>query len=886
MHKLPTKSLILVVFLTILAAACLMTLDNILPAKAQTTTEPWSEPVNLSHSGAAMTPYLVVDNQGIVHVFWEDEYAGTTYTSRLDGVWQPPSTGEFPFSTFTPFLVVTPRGWVHAFWIGEEQELFASRVPASDVGNAFSWEPARQLANTAITLDATVDARGAIHLTYLRPVSEDGFPAGIYYRRTTDNGDSWYLPVMLYDSAYFRSLTPEDANLHITSAGSNNESLLFISWDNRPRKQVFVTRSLDSGDNWEPIQEIAGPEPTLGSYIPFNIQVSTQPEQALLIYQVGEPGGSCTQYYRVSLYQGQSWSESQEMLTDTAACPEHNQFFNLADGTTLLMTSILERPYLIAWNGSRWSDPQAQSKLVGFEDPEIYSQVIMGCHQAALGPGDELVVAGCDLGDGGDIWATNRSLGDAAAWFPPPPVWSEPVSFAESTTPITDLNVLVDENDYVHALWVQAEDLDTPESLLAIYYTRWDGERWTSPQAVISSDVGDTLHPSFALDSSGRLFAAWSDSASSELLFSWAEADRANSPLEWAPTTAIPASQPGADYPYLLVDINGIIWVTYSLPLNEERGIYLTSSTDGGRTWTDPQQAFDAIAEGWSMAGAPQLAQTTDGTLHLLWEQLANPTNPEIIALYLTRSADEGESWTEPDLVIEGTLDWNALLSSGEDNVHILWQERRDGRPVLLHRVSPDNGLTWARPEGLASFAEQTSNPVAVSDTAGRLHLLQTEADFSANLTLSHRIWDGVRWGTAEGLDLASQSDQVIEQLAGDISSDGTLAAVFSSDEMPSVGGSPITQLFFSTRTVAIPNSEVETNVQVESTPAATPTVSPTSTPGPTPVPELPQEPGVGFSLGPLSLADSWTGVILGGGIAVFLVVLGFGVLLLKRRSH
>ncbi len=106
MHKTPTKTLAIILLLAIHGGRLLDDIrQRTLPAKAQSTAEPWSEPVNLSHSGAATSPYLVVDDQGIVHVFWEDEYAGTTYTRRADGVWQPPSTGEFPFSTFTPFLV-------------------------------------------------------------------------------------------------------------------------------------------------------------------------------------------------------------------------------------------------------------------------------------------------------------------------------------------------------------------------------------------------------------------------------------------------------------------------------------------------------------------------------------------------------------------------------------------------------------------------------------------------------------------------------------------------------------------------------------------------------------------------------------------------------------
>jgi hypothetical protein len=204
----------------------------------------------------------------------------------------------------------------------------------------------------------------------------------------------------------------------------------------------------------------------------------------------------------------------------------------------------------------------------------------------------------------------------------------------------------------------------------------------------------------------------------------------------------------------------------------------------------------------------------------------------------------------------------------------------------LLHRVSSDNGLTWARPKGLASFAEETSRPALTSDLAGRLHLLQAEQNFSGNLVLSHWLWDRVRWGATEALDLVGQSEHTIEQLAADISDDGELAAAFSSAAPPSIDNQSLTQLNFTSRGIDIPEASVGTIVQPETALEVTPTAGPTSTPEPASTPEVPKEPDANLSLGPIPLTNSWMGVVLGGGIAVFLVVLGFGVLLLIRRSR
>ena len=44
-------------------------------AEAQSSVDPWTKPLNLSHSGVATHPGLVVDSQGVLHVVWQDHIA-------------------------------------------------------------------------------------------------------------------------------------------------------------------------------------------------------------------------------------------------------------------------------------------------------------------------------------------------------------------------------------------------------------------------------------------------------------------------------------------------------------------------------------------------------------------------------------------------------------------------------------------------------------------------------------------------------------------------------------------------------------------------------------------------------------------------------------------
>ena len=91
---------------------------------AQTGSETWTTPINLSSSGGATAPNMVVDANGMIHAVWVDEYDGSIY-SQYDGQqWIDPLAVIFPFQGAQPLLVPEPGGLIHAFWLNEDNQLF------------------------------------------------------------------------------------------------------------------------------------------------------------------------------------------------------------------------------------------------------------------------------------------------------------------------------------------------------------------------------------------------------------------------------------------------------------------------------------------------------------------------------------------------------------------------------------------------------------------------------------------------------------------------------------------------------------------------------------------------------------------------------------------
>src|SRR5215216_724598 len=68
------------------------------------SVQDWSEPVNLSNSGAASNPSIVADSNGNLHVLWADEFEGYKYVESTDGgtTWTAPVTVKYPFSAKAP----------------------------------------------------------------------------------------------------------------------------------------------------------------------------------------------------------------------------------------------------------------------------------------------------------------------------------------------------------------------------------------------------------------------------------------------------------------------------------------------------------------------------------------------------------------------------------------------------------------------------------------------------------------------------------------------------------------------------------------------------------------------------------------------------------------
>lgn len=748
------------------------------------TEQGWSEPVNLSMSGAATNPVMVIDSRGTIHTIWMDDIdAGYKYSNSPDGVtWSKPLSVKFPFGPKepSPVLFAGPNRTIHVFWLDKDKHLFYGQATPGDFPYPQNWLLISRLANSVENYNVSVDAQGALHVAYVQSNVVDDKPAGVYYTQSPSGGGFWIESRLLYQSEYFRSATQSDLYLRVSTSNTQNNKRVYVTWDNRAQKRVFMATSMDSGLTWRDAQQIKGPEDTGGFDTPFNLTVSAFGRDVLLIWQVGEPGSSkCTVYSQWSDDAGDNWTDAVAVLGGRTECPLSTR---IIDRNAEYMSVIFEgqvSPFVVAWNGSQWSNPLTQTQLPSIINPLTFDAILLGC-RFDLFYGGRLYVVGCDQGRGGDVWFLSRVLTPVEDWFSPSVIWDEPdilSVLSKDPEQISHFTSTHDNNGNIHAAWLQSP---LKGGGATIKYARWDGQTWSTPESVINSLTGLPTRLLVTADPLDRLLLNWLDGYNGDLVFSWANLERANLPSEWVDVSGLPTPSRLVDDADVVVDGSGRIVTAYVVPINEQRGVYIVQSADNGKNWTMPIRVFDAIAAGWERVEQPRLSLGADGVLHLIF--IRNTVRVgQSVGLYYSRSLDGGVTWSDAQIISEGQIQWADIVSYGNTTVHLVWQEDDGLVFANISQISQDSGITWGRQNNVTGVNEEPTRVSLVSNGSGLLHFIQIvsnpslDANNQKGLILQDWKWNGTAWDLELTKDLLLKGEQIKYDLSADITSTGFL---------------------------------------------------------------------------------------------------------------
>jgi hypothetical protein len=860
------------------------------PVSAQGDAGDWITPVNLSRSGNSSNSNMVVDSHGIVHVFWADSNLGEMYTRFEEDGWSQPVAVDFPFSSYQPQLIATQDDAIHAFWVDQSGYLKHSKVYGSVLSSRAAWEPAETLGVQIIAFRAAADPKGGLHLAFLQDQVSPDNPAGMYYLQ--DSGNGWGGRRLLYQSAYLRGLQPGGANIDITATVVNDAIRLHILWDNPSRKQLFTVRSTDGGATWDegiPVDD-AIDNPGVSAFT--NLRTMAQSQETLIVWEAGETSygesSNCSLYYLATGDGGETWSEKRAVGNQLSGCPENPHFLQLNSGSLYLLYNLLGRVYLTAWDGARWGHPIVQSALSSFQDPEIGSVIKMGCVQIVEIPGEQLFATGCDQNGGGDIWFTSRSLQSLSVMASGSTVWNTTELLQTTTETISAMRLLADSTGNLSALWVQRHTLGENDEEAGFYLSTRMGSQWTEPFRIASVEGGIQDAPAIAVSQDDFVYVLFREKKSGTFQLLAAPDVSADDPSLWEQPTSLPISNQNISEPDLAIEPDGSLLVIYAVQINEGRGVYTIRSTDRGKTWATPAVVFDAAAAGWAIVDHPRIAVSENGERHATWQRYDRFSEPATSGLFYAYSAAGSDGWSEVQTIYQGAVEWGAILTIGQAEVHRFWQEA-SGYHILWHQASQDGGETWGSPDEFSVLAENSGTPGITVDREGHIHLAKTYWGNATSPVLREWLWVGSGWEIKESLDLALLNLTADLPVTLAISPDGELGVLYIEATI-SASRKQQEELLFNSRQFTLPFSLPGTKETEAPRLAGTPTFPPTGTPTArvtessylmVPQGTLPAE-----ILNAAPSGDNYAGLKIGAGVAFVLVGLFFGVRVWLRRSR
>jgi hypothetical protein len=835
----------------------------------------WRHTTNLSRSGAASQPHLLVSQDGDMQAFWWDRFDGLTTSYFLNGNWSDPEAVPVgsPLQTSPPQLFLDNNRVIHAFWMEGEAggPLMHSRMELGSM----TWSPIQTASESVLSFSVGVSPNGELALAFYRTRHTEEFPAGVYIKKYHHTEKTWNRLLPVHTSIYYRLHSPNRANIKITAT---SDDVWHVVWELPNEKLAMYASSNDGGASWPEVAGLsAGDEKSAKPRILHLVD-----NKALILWEDEKAGGCVLNQQELLSLDSEdgfqvSISSPQLVLSNLRTCPSRERFWQIGDGIlwvwgegspTLTMSAFTFENY-------QWSTPR--NIQVSFLSRQENRLINLHDLRAAIIE-NQLVVIGVDTA-AGEVWVANTEVGYDKIVFSPPSTWSHPFPLVKNKD--LGLPVLaVDGKGFINIIWSQPVGMNSNN--VSLLYARGFYNAFIAPVKIVGGNSEEfPRQPSFSIDQEDRIHLVWSDILHGQILYRRAVAGVLITERDWLPAVTL-ASPGAASWPQIGMDASGRLYVVYLVPLNEGRGVYFVYSDDRGTSWSKPELIFDAAEDGWPMVDQLAFAVHPDGSLHAAFVKNSLPGTLPAMGIFYIYSTDRGETWSSPRPLAGEGSDWPQLALSN-NQIHLLFSSLEG----VWHRWSSIENLVegeidWSlvsRVPGWYQIAAPPGVAVDGSVTNGTVHLVGTSIEgASGNSILLYSTWAGDRWVRMDPFVSSIIVGQGYSASAAAPAQGGVLAVAWLGQAEPASGDGMQTLYLTSRQIPLVENiaSQVVQPISITPEPPAIPVLPTTA--APTPTPDLNRVPVE--TEGPVI---PW---LLGGGLAALAVtgIFGFRLVWIRKK--
>ncbi len=311
-------------------------------------------------------------------------------------------------------------------------------------------------------------------------------------------------------------------------------------------------------------------------------------------------------------------------------------------------------------------------------------------------------------------------------------------AFGKSITSYNNAKSVAANGNIVHVVWSDKRNPNLPS---AIFYKRSTdaGITWSADTLMYTLNYGFCEFPNIAV--SGTFVHIIWVARFSLGNYHIAYRRSTDAGITWGPSILLGSNVPTRDYPSFAVSGTylHVVWQDFSQGSDPE--IYYKRSTDGGTTW----EADTRITFNTNSSNFPCIA-VSGSNVHVVWQDQRDG-NWEI---YYKGSTDGGINWgSDTRLTNNADASEFPTIAVFGSIAHVIWSDNRDGNWKLFHKSSLDYGITWGTDTRLTNLnTDSWRSSIAISGS--NLHLVWTDfrdGNFNWEIYYKSSTNSGINWG-------------------------------------------------------------------------------------------------------------------------------------------